>query len=158
MGLVVGGCLDRGYTFATTATYDVPALGFRVEIEASGTVSPGHDLSMDGTVQGVVTRMGIPEKPLVTFQTLGSQANGATDQVIRFVAGTNRPIEQPWGGTYSADSLNRMLQSGGFTNVMPAAMEEAKNAIEGAGLGPKSTATVSSPHVVVVSANPTFRR
>jgi hypothetical protein len=158
LGLVLGGCQDRGYRFATTATYDVPALGFRAEIEAKGTVLPGHDLSMDGTVSGAVTRLGEPDQVLVTFQTFHSSTNSSTGQVLRYALGTNEPIDRPWGGVYSTDSLNWMLRWAGMTNVMPAALEEAKNAIEWAGLGPKSTATRSSEHVVVVSAKPTFQR
>lgn len=158
VGLVLGGCQDRGYTFATTATYDVPALGFRMEIDAVGTVSPGHDLSMDGKVKGVLSLLGEPETARVTFQTFYAPTNLGSEQVLRFVAGTNQPIDRPWGGTYSVDSLDRMLRWGGITNVMPAVLEEVKNAIEGATLGPKSTATASSAHVIVVSAKPTFRR
>jgi hypothetical protein len=152
--VLLAGCLDRGYTFSTTATYDVPALGFRAVVAAHGTVAPGADISEDGVLRAVLLRLGGTTNPVVTLQT----TNLPTARTITYTIGTNAPLTLPWGSIDSIPSLQTVLNQAGFTNPMPAAVEESRNAIEGTSYGPKGTMIGSGTHVVAVSVKPTFKR
>jgi len=152
------GCGNRGYTFATTATYDVPALGFRADVTAKGSVVSGAALSEDGTFRAILTRMGNPAVPVAILQTSNRVASVPSNQTITYTIGTNAPVTLPWGSVESEISLVRILAAAGFTNAVPEAIGQAAHAIGGTALGPKSTATGSSSEVIVVKAVPTFKR
>lgn len=152
------GCRDRGYTFATSATYDVPTLGFRAEIAASGTVPAGADLSEDGTSRIRLTCIGIPELTIATLQTSNQVASTLSRETITCVIGTNPPVTLPWGSTHTEESVKQILLSAGFTNTPASAFDEACTILYGPGLGPKSTPVGSSTHVRVVSMKRTFQR
>jgi hypothetical protein len=148
--LALTGCLDRGYTFATTAAYDVPALGIRVDLAAQGTVAPGADLSDDGTFTAVLTRKGAPTIPVATLQS--------TNQVIRYGLGTNLTSSLPWGSIDTEPSTRKLMNDLGFTNDVPAVFDEFSRVLSGAAFGPKSTVVGSSTNILVVKMKRDFQR
>ena len=158
LGLVSAGCGDHGYTFSTTATYDVPALGFRADVTAVGKVPRGADLSDDGTSRIVLSRLDNPGVAVATLQTSNKVTSLPSRQTITYSIANRAPVTLPWASTDSPDSLRRILTAAGFTNDVPQAFQEALNAISGPELGPKSTGVASSTYVTVVKANPTFQR
>jgi hypothetical protein len=156
LGLLSTGCGRPGYTFSTTATYDVPALGFRADITAVGTVPSDSDLSDDGTSQIVLSRLDNPGVAVVTLQTSNQVASLPSQQTITYSIANSAPVTLPWGSIESEGSFRRILAAAGFTNQVPQAFEEALNAVSGPALGPKCTAAGSSTYVTVVKMKPTF--
>jgi hypothetical protein len=158
LGLLSAGCGQPGYTFSTTATYDVPTLGFRADITAVGKVPPGAELSDDGTSRIVLSRLDNPGVAVVTLQTSNQVASVSSGQTITYTIGNRTPVTLPWGSIESEGSFRRILTAAGFTNDVPQAFTEALNAVSGPALGPKSTAAGSSTYVTVVKVKPTFQR
>ncbi len=150
LGLLSTGCGRPGYTFSTTATYDVPALGFRADVTAVGTVPSDADLSDDGTSRFVLSRLDNPGVAVVTLQTSNQVASLPSRQTITYSIANRAPVTLPWGSIESEGSFRRILTAAGFTNQVPQAFEEALNAVSGPALGPKSTAAGSSTYVTVV--------
>jgi hypothetical protein len=158
LGLLSAGCGHQGYTFSTSATYDVPTLGFRADITAVGKVPPGADLSDDGTSRIVLSRLDNPGVAVATLQTSNQVASVSSGETITYTIGNRTPVTLPWGSIESEGSFRRILTAAGFTNQVPQALEEALNAVYGPALGPKSTAAGSSTYVTVVKVKPTFQR
>lgn len=158
LGLLSAGCGHQGYTFSTTATYDVPALGFRADITAVGKVAPGADMSDDGTSRIVLSRLDNPGVAVATLQTSNQVASVSSGQTITYTVGNRTPVTLPWGSIESEGSFRRILTAAGFTNQVPQAFEEALNAVSGPAFGPKCTAAGSSTYVTVVKVKPTFQR
>lgn len=158
LGLLASGCGDRGYTFSTTATYDVPALGFRADIVARGRVPSGADLSDDGTSLIVLSRLGHPPVPVATLMTSNQVAGVSSGETITCIIGTNALMILPWGAMSSGPSLKQILETAGLSTGVPAALDEAASAIAGPALGPKSTGVQSSTHVIVVKVTPIITR
>jgi hypothetical protein len=150
LGLLSTGCGRPGYTFSTTATYDVPALGFRADVTAVGTVPSDADLSDDGTSRIVLSRLDNPGVAVVTLQTSNQVASLPSRQTITYSIANRAPVTLPWGSIESEGSFRRILTAAGFTNQVPQAFEEALNAVSGPAHGPKSTAAGSSTYVTVV--------
>jgi len=158
LGLLSTGCSRPGYTFSTTATYDVPALGFRADVTAVGTVPSDADMSDDGTSQIVLSRLDNPGVAVATLQTSNQVASVPSRQTITYSIANRAPVTLPWGSIESEGSFRRILTAAGFTNHVPQAFEEALNAVSGPAFGPKSTAAGSSTYVTVVKVKPTFKR
>jgi hypothetical protein len=158
VGLLSAGCGHQGYTFSTTATYDVPTLGFRADITAVGKVPPGADLSDDGTSRIVLSRLDNPGVAVATLQTSNQVASVSSGQTITYTIGNRTAVTLPWGSTESEESFRRILTAAGFTNDVPQAFQESLNAVSGPALGPKSTGVGSSTYVTVVKVKPTFQR
>jgi len=158
LALLTAGCGDRGYTFSTKATYDIPALGFRADIIAQGKVPPGADLADNGTSRIILTRLGNPDAPVATLYTSNPVVSVPSGQTITYAIGTSAPMTLPWGSIESEASLRKILTTSGFTNDVPAAFSEALYALSGPALGPKSTAVATSTQVIAVKVIPTFQR
>lgn len=158
LALFTAGCWDRGYTFSTSVTYDVPALGFRADILTTGRVPPGADLADQSLTRILLTRIGSPGVSVATLLITNPVATVMSGQTITYAISTNPPATLPWGSLESEVSLKTILTNCGFTNQVPAAFSEALNAISGPPLGPKSTGVASSTHVTVVKVTKTIQR
>lgn len=158
LALLTAGCGDRGYTFSTTATYDIPTLGLRVDINSSGSVESGQDLSGDGTSRILLSRIANPGVTVATLQTSNQVAGVSSGATITYTVGTNTPITIPWGSPVAEESVRVILTAAGFTNDAPDDIDLAKAAIFYPELGPKSTPTGSSTNFITVKVKRDFSR
>ncbi len=158
LALLTTGCGDRGYTFSTTATYDIPAMGLRVDISSSGSVESGQDLSGDGTSRILLSRIANPGVTVATLQTSNQVAGVSSGATITYTVATNAPVTIPWGSPVAEESVRVILKAAGFTNDTPEAIDLAKAAIFHPELGPKSTPTGSATNFVVVKVTRNFSR
>lgn len=149
LAILASGCWQRGYTFSTTATYDVLPLGLRVDISSSGSVEPGHDLG-EGTSRVILSQIANPSVPVAVLQTSNHVAGVSSVETITYTVGTNAPVTIPWGSAVAEESLEVILKAAGFTNTVPSALDAAKSAIYYPQLGPKSTPVGSSPEFKTV--------
>ncbi len=150
LALLITGCGDHGYTFSTTATYDIPPVGLRVDIQSVGSVETGQDLSGDGTSRILLSRIANPGVTVATLQTSNQVAGVSSGATITYAVGTNTPVTIPWGSPVAEESVRVILKAAGFTNDAPDAIDLAKAAIFYPELGPKSTPTGSATNFIVV--------
>lgn len=159
IGMIISGasagCGDRGYTFKSAATYDVPRLGFRMTVEATGTVPSGADLSEDGTFTAVLSRLPEAGRPFAFLS--GSQTNLTCRFEKGPTSGSAAASGQafPWSSMDAAGSLASILRAAGFTNSVsePDALEEAATTLFGPALGPKSTIIAGTSNIIVIKVS-----
>jgi hypothetical protein len=56
--------------FKTRAVYDAPTSGFRIIIDASGSIPPGADITTNGVWKAVVTPLGSTTAKVVTIHSI----------------------------------------------------------------------------------------
>jgi hypothetical protein len=143
LALVLASCTG-GRSYATRATYDAPKSGFRMIVDAVGSVPPGEDLGA-GISTVLVCPRGAPSARELRIDL--SSASTAPRSVVAHDGTTSTPLA--WDFKASTASLTRALAGVGFTPDA-AEVEEAVRTIEGVGEGPKGTPMPGQTHALTV--------
>jgi hypothetical protein len=122
----------RSRSFETRATYDAPKTGFRMIVDATGTVPPNEDLGAGFSTVLVCPRAASARELRIDLPPYAP----ATRSVVAHDGATATTL--PWDWKTAAASLTRALASVGYTPDA-AEVEEAVGVIDGVGEGPKAT-------------------
>jgi hypothetical protein len=118
--------------FETKAAYDAPTSGFRIVIDASGSIPPGADIATNGVRKTVVTPFGSTTAKVVTIHSI-------SNTLATFAVDSQPAVTVTWGSSSSKLSFRQTLVAAGYTSLSDADVAEAAKAIEGAARGPKAT-------------------
>ena len=128
-----GGCGQFAENqFKTRAVYDAPTSGFRIIIDASGSIPPGADIATNGAWKAMVTPLGSTTAKVVTIHSI-SKTSAA------FAVDSQPAVTVTWGSSSSKLSFRQTLVAAGYTSLSDADVAEAAKAIEGAAFGSKAT-------------------
>ena len=108
--------------FETKAVYDAPTSGFRIVIDASGSIPPGADIATDGVWKAVVTPLGSTTAKLVTIHSISNTS-------AMFAVHSQPAVTVTWGSSSSNLSFRQTLVAAGYTNLSDADVAEAAKAI-----------------------------
>lgn len=128
---ILGGC---NKVFSTHAIYEAPKSGLRLELQGSGVIEAGHDLSTHSG--GVVTlswrtKVASKQRKLTFARGLGHSLT------YKDASGLTRSA--PWGGKHSLRTLTSILHAAGATTRYPQELQAIVRAINGVMAGPKGT-------------------
>jgi len=122
-----GGCGQFAENqFKTKAVYDARTSGFRIVIDASGSIPPGADIATNGVWKAVVTPLGSTTAKVVTINSISNTS-------AAFAVDSQPTVTVTWG------SSSQALVPAGYTSLSDADVAEAAKAIEGAACGSKAT-------------------
>lgn len=126
---ILGG---RSFRFQTTAVYEAPATGYRLEIEAAGSVEAGDDLSERSEGTARISPLG--EADRIPLRLTFSESDTLTVQF-----GDRSPETSTRFRRDRDSTLHSLLVRAGYERVDAAEVRESARAIDGALAGPKGT-------------------
>jgi hypothetical protein len=118
--------------FKTRAVYDAPTSGFRIIIDASGSIPPSADITTNGVWKAVVTPLSSTTAKVVTIHSISNTS-------AAFAVDSQPAVTVTWGSSSSKLSFGQALVVAGYTSLSDADVAEAAKAIEGAACGSKAT-------------------
>lgn len=141
MGLMCA--CQRDYSFHTRAAYEAPRGGFRIDIEATGIVRTGADLSEEASATARLTPgAGTEGRPLRVEVHLPGQGSFAVDE---------EPSGPVWfRGTGAEDSFVGVLRQAGYSTSPTAELREVYPVLHAALRGPKATVMEGQTQVLRV--------
>ena len=132
LGVVMFLLGPHDYDFWTSAVYEAPRSGFRIEIEGSGVVRSGHDLSEEATGSAIISPTGRSDARPIVLTLSGFERADYTLE-----GGQGGVVSRRWRD--GPEALARLLRRAGYGTVADEEVRETHGVINGVLSGPKGT-------------------